>query len=130
LRILLAEDNVVNQKVAIRLLQRMGHSVTAAATGREVLATLQKQSFDLILMDIQMPEMDGMEATAAIRQKERGGEHLPIIGLTACAMSGDRELCLAAGMDGYVSKPVSVQELAGEIGRVQMAAPSPIKIQG
>jgi CheY-like chemotaxis protein len=86
------------------------------------LATLEKQSFDLILMDVQMPEMDGMEATAAIREKERGGEHIPIIGLTACAMSGDRELCLAAGMDGYVSKPVGVQALVGEIDRVQITA--------
>ena len=122
LRILLAEDNLVNQKVALRLLQKMGHSVTVAATGCEVLAALQKQSFDLILMDVQMPDMDGMEATAAIREKERGGEHIPIIGLTACAMSEDRELCLAAGMDGYVSKPVSVQELVSEIGRVQITA--------
>jgi CheY-like chemotaxis protein len=73
-------------------------------------------------MDIQMPDMDGIEATAAIREKERGGEHIPIIGLTACAVSGDRELCLAAGMDGYVSKPVSVQELVSEIGRVQTTA--------
>jgi signal transduction histidine kinase/CheY-like chemotaxis protein len=127
LRVLLAEDNVVNQKVAVRLLQRMGHSVTVTATGRGVLATLEKQSFDLILMDVQMPEMDGMEATAAIREKERGGEHIPIIGLTANAMSGDRELCLAAGMDGYVSKPVSVQELVGEIGRVRLAASSPVE---
>jgi CheY-like chemotaxis protein len=122
LHILLAEDNLVNQKVALRLLQRMGHTVTVAATGCEVLAALQKQSIDLILMDIQMPDMDGMEATAAIREKERGGEHIPIIGLTACAMSGDRELCLGAGMDGYVSKPVSVQELVSEIGRVRIAA--------
>src|ERR1035438_3143993 len=122
LQILLAEDNLVNQKVALRLLQKMGPSVTVAATGCEVLAALQKQSFDLILMDVQMPDMDGMEATAAIREKERGGEHIPIIGLTAGAMSGDRELCLAAGMDGYVSKPVSVQELVSEIGRVQITA--------
>ena len=122
LRILLAEDNPVNQKVALRLLQRMGHSVSVAATGCEVLAALQEQSFELILMDIQMPDMDGLEATTAIREKESAGEHIPIIGLTACAMSGDRELCLAAGMDGYVSKPVSVQELIREIGRVQINA--------
>jgi CheY-like chemotaxis protein len=121
LQILLAEDNLVNQKVALRLLQKMGHSVTVAATGREALAALEKQGFELILMDVQMPEMDGMEATAAIREKERGGEHIPIIGLTACAMTGDRELCLAAGMDGYVTKPVSVQALVSEIGRVQAA---------
>jgi signal transduction histidine kinase/CheY-like chemotaxis protein len=132
LRILLAEDNLVNQKVALRLLERKGHSITVAGTGCEVLAALQKQSFDLILMDIQMPDMDGLEATAAIRERERGGEHIPIIGLTACAMSGDRERCLAAGMDGYVSKPISVQDLVSEIDRLQittargLAPPPPI----
>jgi signal transduction histidine kinase/CheY-like chemotaxis protein len=120
LQILLAEDNPVNQRVAVRLVQKIGHSVTVAATGCEVLAALEKQSFDLILMDIQMPDMDGMEATAAIRERERGGEHLPIIGLTACAMSGDRERCLAAGMDGYLTKPVSVQDLVSEIDRLQI----------
>jgi signal transduction histidine kinase/CheY-like chemotaxis protein len=122
LQILLAEDNLVNQQVAVRLLQKMGHTVTVATTGCEVLAVLERQSFDVILMDIQMPEMDGMEATAAIRQKERRGEHTPIIALTADAMSGDRERCLAAGMDGYVSKPIRVQNLVNEIDRLQIAS--------
>jgi signal transduction histidine kinase/DNA-binding response OmpR family regulator len=112
LHILVAEDNAVNQQLARRLLQKRGHTVVLAGNGREALASLDRQSFDLVLMDVQMPEMDGFEATAAIREKEKAtGRHLAIIAMTAHAMKGDRERCLAAGMDGYVSKPVRPKEL-------------------
>ena len=112
LRILLAEDNMVNQKLAARLIERRGHTAVAVGTGREALEALEKQRFDLVLMDVQMPEMDGFEATAAIREKEIAtGSHLPIIAMTAHAMKGDRERCLAAGMDNYVSKPIQPGEL-------------------
>jgi len=112
LRILLAEDNPVNQKLALRLLEKKGHQVQVVGNGREALAALQKYSFDLVLMDVQMPEMDGMEATAAIREAEKGtSRHLPVISLTAHAMKGDREKCFAAGMDGYLTKPIRPQEL-------------------
>ena len=117
LRILLAEDNAVNRKIATRMLEKRGHTVLIAVNGKEVLASLDAQGerhFDLILMDVQMPEMDGMEATALIRRKEKdGGRHIPIIALTAHAMKGDREACLKAGMDGYVSKPLKADELIG-----------------
>jgi CheY-like chemotaxis protein/HPt (histidine-containing phosphotransfer) domain-containing protein len=107
LRILLAEDNPVNQRVARTILENQGHEVLVAQNGREALARAQKDRFDVILMDVQMPEMDGLAATAAIRQFESGREdRVPIIGVTAHAMKGDRERCLAAGMDGYVSKPI------------------------
>ncbi len=112
LRILLAEDNRVNQEVAVRLLEKRGHQVAVANNGREALAALERQTFDVVLMDLQMPEMDGLEATAAVREKEKAtGNHLPIIAMTAHAMKGDRERCLAAGMDGYVSKPIQAQDL-------------------
>ncbi len=112
LRILLAEDNVVNQTLASRLLERSGHTVVVTGTGREALSAWEKQPFDLALMDVQMPEMDGLEATAAIRQKEKDtGAHLPIIAMTAHAMQQDRERCLQVGMDGYVSKPIHIDEL-------------------
>jgi CheY-like chemotaxis protein len=123
LRILLAEDNQVNQQVARRMLEKQDHAVTVAANGREALLAFENQIFDLILMDIQMPEMDGFAATAAIRQKEREGQHIPIIALTAHAMTGDRERCLAAGMDGYVSKPIRIEELAKEMNRLRSAIP-------
>ncbi len=112
LRVLLAEDNAVNQRLAVRLLEKRGHRVAVAANGREALGALEKESFDLVFMDVQMPEMDGLEATAAIREKEKSsGLHQPIIALTAHAMKGDREECLAAGMDGYLTKPIRSQEL-------------------
>ncbi len=112
LRVLLAEDNAVNQKVAARLLEKQGHRVTVTANGREALAALDRENFDVALMDVQMPEMDGFEATAAIRAREdRTGRHLPIIAMTAHAMQGDKERCLAAGMDGYISKPIRAQHL-------------------
>jgi two-component system sensor histidine kinase/response regulator len=112
LRVLLAEDNPVNQLLATRLLEKRGHRVAVAANGREALEALDKESFDLVFMDLQMPEVDGFEATAALREKEKGsGIHQPVIALTAHAMKGDRERCLAAGMDGYLSKPIKPQEL-------------------
>jgi two-component system sensor histidine kinase/response regulator len=121
LRILLAEDNPVNQKVAVRMLEKQGHSVAAVGTGTAVLELFTRERFDLILMDVQMPEMDGFEATAAIRQSEKiSGQHTPIIALTAHAMIGDRELCLAAGMNGYTSKPVRMDDLNNEIKRLQV----------
>jgi signal transduction histidine kinase/ActR/RegA family two-component response regulator len=106
LRILLAEDNPVNQKLAVALLRKRGHSVVVAVDGREAVATWERESFDLILMDVQMPEMGGFEATAEIRARERNGHRVPIVAMTAHAMEGDRQRCLDAGMDAYISKPV------------------------
>ncbi len=112
LRVLLAEDNKVNQLLAVRMLERRGHAVAVAGNGREVLAALDGGPVDLVLMDVQMPVMDGFAATAAIRARERaGGRRVPIIALTAHAMKGDRERCIDAGMDGYVSKPLHANEL-------------------
>ncbi len=119
LQILLAEDNLVNQKLALRLLEKRGHVVAVAHSGHEVLAALEQQSFDIVLMDVQMPDMDGLEATAAIRAKERStGGHVPIVAMTARAMKGDREQCLAAGMDSYVSKPLQPTELLDIVERL------------
>ncbi len=119
LRILLAEDNLVNQKVAVRMLEADGHIVAVAAHGKAVLEIWQRQFFDLILMDVQMPEMDGFEATVAIRRAERHtGRRIPIIALTAHAMTGDRERCLAVGMDGYATKPFRTEEIRNEIIRL------------
>ncbi len=116
LNVLLAEDNLVNQKLATRLLENHGHTVTVAANGRDTLALLEQRRFDLVLMDVSMPAMDGFEATAAIRAREAlSGEHVPVIAMTAHAMTGDRERCLAAGMDGYVSKPIRARELFDSI---------------
>ena len=104
--ILLTEDNVVNQRVARTMLEKAGHSVVVANDGRQALKLIEEQSFDLVLMDVQMPEMGGLEATAAIRDLEkRTGERVPIIAMTAHAITGDRERCLSAGMDAYISKP-------------------------
>jgi two-component system, sensor histidine kinase and response regulator len=112
LRVLLAEDNTVNQRLAVRLLEKRGHRVAVAGNGREALDALEKEKFDLVFMDVQMPELDGLEATAIIREREKSsGRHQPIIALTAHAMKGDREKCLAAGMDGYLTKPIRPQEL-------------------
>ena len=126
LRILLAEDNPVNQMVAGRLLQSQGHLVKVASSGPEALAAIEANQFDLVLMDAQMPGMDGFEATCAIREREklRGG-HLPIVALTAHAMSGDRERCLSAGMDGYASKPIRAEDLFHEIERVLLSCAAP-----
>jgi two-component system, sensor histidine kinase and response regulator len=112
LYVLVVEDNAVNQRLVVRLLEKRGHRGEVAGNGREALAALEKARFDLVLMDVQMPEMDGFEATAAIREREKGnGSHQPIIALTAHAMKGDREKCLVAGMDGYLTKPIRAEEL-------------------
>lgn len=123
LRILLAEDNPVNQRVARGLLERRGHEVRVARTGRQVLEILESDgAFDTILMDVQMPEIDGLEATRRIRAREGGGPRLRILAMTAHAMSGDRERCLAAGMDGYLSKPIQPAELFAALERGQSVA--------
>jgi signal transduction histidine kinase/DNA-binding response OmpR family regulator len=123
LRILLAEDNRVNQRVAARLLEKQGHTVGLALNGREAVEALEHGVFDVVLMDLQMPEMDGLEATALIRARERQrGGRIPIVALTADAMSSDRDRCLRAGMDGYVTKPLRPEELFGAIASVVDAA--------
>jgi two-component system, sensor histidine kinase and response regulator len=125
LHILLAEDNPVNQNLAVRLLEKQGHTVVVVSDGQATLAALAQQAFDLVLMDVQMPVMDGLEATAAIREQEKTtGAHLPIIAITAHAMKGDRERCLAAGMDGYVSKPIKLDDLDAAITRVLSDRPT------
>ncbi|MGO9738101.1 MAG: response regulator [Desulfomonilaceae bacterium] len=112
LKILLAEDNTVNQKLAVKILEKMGHVVSVASNGKEALNILEKDDFQIVLMDVQMPEMDGFEATIAIREKEKvTGTHIPIVAMTAHAMVGDKERCLDMGMDGYISKPISSKEL-------------------
>ncbi len=139
LRILVAEDNATNQRLAVRLLENRGHKVVVAGNGKVALEALEKsafEGFDVVLMDIQMPEMDGLEATAAIRQREKAyGKHTTIIAMTAHALKGDRERCLGAGMDGYVAKPVRAEDLLTEIERhaapqadspAEPAAPAPI----
>lgn len=118
LRILLAEDNAVNRQLASRLLERQGHTVIPAKDGREVLTILEREKVDLVLMDVQMPDIDGLEATRIIRRKEKiSGGHIPIISVTAHVMTGDRENCLAAGADDYVSKPLQISELLDAIER-------------
>jgi CheY-like chemotaxis protein len=116
LRILLAEDNLVNQRLAVGLLEKRGHAVVIAADGKQALSALEREPFDLMFMDVQMPEMGGFEATARIREREmKTGRRLPIIAMTAHAMKGDRERCLASGMDGYISKPIGAAELSQAI---------------
>jgi CheY-like chemotaxis protein len=117
LRILLAEDNAVNQLLAVRMLEKQGYSVSLANNGKEALSALERGKFDVVLMDVQMPEMDGFEATAAIREREKAtaAPHQIVIAMTAHAIAGDRERCLRAGMDGYVSKPFRIVELLKEI---------------
>jgi signal transduction histidine kinase/HPt (histidine-containing phosphotransfer) domain-containing protein len=122
LRILLAEDSFYNQKLAVSLLERRGHAVTVAGNGAEAVALAQSQTFDLVLMDVQMPEVDGLEATRLIRERERLlGRSVPIVAMTAQAMTGDRERCLEAGMDDYLSKPVRAAQLYETIARVVQA---------
>jgi two-component system sensor histidine kinase/response regulator len=122
-RILLAEDNLVNQRLAFRILENRGHRVVIANNGAEAMAIVQQQAFDLILMDVQMPEMDGFELTKAIRASEIGeNTHIPIIAITAHAMTGDRERCLAAGMDGYISKPIRAHDLLNLVEKDWVAA--------
>lgn len=113
LRVLIAEDNRINQKLAVKLVESMGHRTQLVENGHQVLSAIKESAFDLILMDVQMPDMDGLEATSIIRSNENGsGRHIPIVAMTAHAMTGDREQCLKAGMDDYISKPVSRAELA------------------
>ena len=126
LQILLADDNQINQKVAVRMLERQGHTVVVVDDGTEALQILKRQSFDVILMDVQMPIMGGFEATARIRSIEKAtGTHLPIIAMTAHAMKGDRERCLGAGMDGYLSKPIKANDLAAALRMVAVPGSIP-----
>ena len=119
LQVLVAEDNQVNQLVATRIFEKLGHQVTVVSNGREALSAFQAGEFDLIAMDVQMPEMDGLDATIAIRAWEKTtNTHIPIVAMTAHAMKGDRERCLAAGMDGYTSKPIRIRELEQAIARL------------
>jgi two-component system sensor histidine kinase/response regulator len=127
LRILLAEDSLVNQRLAVGLLQKHGHTVVVANNGKEAINALEAAHFDVVLMDVQMPEMDGLEATAVIRAKEKKtGAHIPIIAMTAHAMKGDREMCLGAGMDDYVSKPIRSEQLFSTLERVLIASRKPL----
>ncbi len=119
LRLLLTEDNAVNQKLAVRLLEKRGHSVVVANNGREAIEAIESDEFDVVLMDVQMPEMDGLEATAAIRaREEETGGHIPIVAMTAHAMKGDRERCLKVGMDDYISKPLQPSDLFEALERL------------
>ena len=119
---LIAEDNATNQLVARRIFEKLGHKVKVVSNGREALSAVQVRPFDLVAMDVHMPEMDGLDATIAIRDLERKtGTHIPIMAMTAHAMKGDRENCLAAGMDDYLSKPVGLADLQAALERRKQA---------
>ncbi len=118
LRILLAEDNAVNQKLALRLLSQMGYRADVAANGLEAIQAVDRQTYDVVLMDVQMPEMDGLEATRQICARWEADKRPRIVAMTANAMQGDREMCLEAGMDDYLSKPIRVEELVSALLRV------------
>ena len=122
--VLIAEDNLINQKVIERMVQRLGYPVALVANGREVIDALSRLSYALIFMDCQMPEIDGFEACREIRKREVGGQRVPIVAITANAMKGDRERCLAAGMDDYVSKPFKQDDLRAVIDRWISSAPA------
>jgi two-component system, sensor histidine kinase and response regulator len=123
LHVLLAEDSLVNQKLALGLLKKEGHTITVANNGREAVDAVESQTFDVVLMDVQMPEMDGFEATRLIREREKlSGRHVPIIAMTAHAMKGDRERCLEVGMDDYLSKPIRAQLLYEKLAAICGAA--------
>jgi CheY-like chemotaxis protein len=124
--ILLAEDGLVNQKVAVDMLTQRGHTVVVASNGKEALDAWEREAFDLVLMDVQMPAMDGFETTAAIRAKEHAtGVHMPIIAMTAAAMQGDRERCLEAGMDGYIAKPIRAADLYQAVEEMTLHSTEP-----
>jgi CheY-like chemotaxis protein len=134
LQILLADDNIINQKLACRILENRGHRVAVAGNGIEALALLEKRGFDLALLDVQMPEMDGLETARRIRLSEHGaafdktGQRLPILAVTAHAMDRDRQRCLEAGMDGYITKPIQVDQLFAAIDQVLQPGPfAPIR---
>jgi CheY-like chemotaxis protein len=118
LRILLAEDNQVNQKLALRILEQMGYRADVASNGLEAVESIERQVYDVILMDVQMPEMDGLDATRNIRKLKKATQP-HIIAMTANAMEGDREMCLAAGMNDYISKPIRVHELVGALMKAE-----------
>jgi len=125
-RVLVAEDNAVNQRVTARILENLGHTVQVVGDGRAALDALERERFDLVLMDVQMPGMDGLEAVAELRRREEStGQHEPVIALTAHAMKGDRESCLAAGMDGYLSKPFQAHQMRAAIDDL-LGSPDPI----
>ena len=132
LHILLAEDNAVNQKVVVRLLEKQGHFVEVAANGALALKALARDTFDLVLMDVQMPVLNGYDATQAIRAGEQStGRHIPVVALTAHAMKGDREICLNAGMDDYLGKPIHPMELEAVLkrwGRPRTGPPQSISV--
>jgi osomolarity two-component system sensor histidine kinase NIK1 len=112
MRILVAEDNVVNQKLALELLRREGHTIVVVGDGHQAVEAVRGEAFDLVLMDVQMPILDGLEATEEIRCAEKGtGRHIPIVAMTASAMNGDQEKCLKAGMDAYLTKPIDIASL-------------------
>ena len=124
LRVLLAEDNLINQTLAVRVLEKRGHTVVVVNNGKDAVERWDQEKFDLVLMDVQMPEMNGFEATAIIRAREAGRNkgHIPIIAMTAHAMKGDQDRCLAAGMDGYAAKPIQVKELFETIEKLTTSA--------
>ena len=123
--VLLAEDNPVNQRLVRQLLEKTGHSVDIVATGTEAVARAAGQGFDLILMDVQMPDLDGFEATRLIRARENGENHVPIYAFTAHALRGDDQRCIEAGMDGYLAKPVRPEQLLNVVNTVAQKTPAP-----
>ncbi len=129
LRILLAEDNVVNQKLALRLLSQMGYCADLATNGIEAIERIERHAYDVVLMDVQMPEMNGLEAARRITAKHKPDERPRIVAMTANAMQGDREACLAAGMNDYVSKPVRSADLAAALARAPAAQCPPGRLE-